>query len=96
MNKRKLLTPYRIFAVSLKKFIHDDCLTMSSSVSFAFLLSIIPFATLNMFIFNLIQRIIFPESVLADTIRDFQKYVLPESRICQPLGSDEKNVRLSG
>jgi len=71
MKTKKLLTPYRITAISLKKFLHDDCLTMSSSVSFAFLLSIIPFATLNMFIFNLIQRIIFPESVLADTIRDF-------------------------
>jgi len=71
MNKRKLLTPYRVTAVALKKFLHDDCLTMSSSVSFAFLLSIIPFATLNMFIFNLIQKIVFPESVLADSIRDF-------------------------
>ena len=71
MKTKKLLTPYRITAISLKKFLHDDCLTMSSSVSFAFLLSIIPFATLNMFIFNLIQKIIFPESVLADTIRDF-------------------------
>ncbi len=71
MNKKKLLTPYRVTVLTLKKFLHDDCLTMSSSVSFAFLLSIIPFATLNMFIFNLIQKIIFHDSVLAESIRDF-------------------------
>lgn len=44
---------------------------MSSSVSFAFLLSLIPFATLNMFIVNLIQVLFFPDSVLSDTIRNF-------------------------
>ncbi|MGD9234411.1 MAG: YihY/virulence factor BrkB family protein [Desulfobacterales bacterium] len=43
----------------MKTFHKDDCFTLSSSISFIFLFSIIPFSTLSFFVFNAIQRIVF-------------------------------------
>lgn len=50
---------HRLFLISLKKFIRDDCFNLSLSVSFVFLLSIIPFATLSILIVDLIQHLFF-------------------------------------
>ena len=71
MRVKSFLSKLKIFADSFKNLYEDDCLTQSSSISFVFLLSIIPFAMLNIFIFNLIQRIAFPDFTLAENIRDF-------------------------
>ncbi|MGB5750016.1 MAG: YihY/virulence factor BrkB family protein [Desulfobacterales bacterium] len=50
---------HKLVAVSFKKFLKDDCFTLSLSISFVFLLSIIPFATLSILIFDLIQQLFF-------------------------------------
>ncbi len=50
---------HKLLAVSFKKFLQDDCFTLSLSISFVFLLSIIPFATLSILIFDLIQQLFF-------------------------------------
>jgi membrane protein len=71
MRVQSFLSKFRLFAGSFKNLYEDDCLTQSSSISFVFLLSIIPFAMLNIFIFNLIQRIAFPDFTLTENIRDF-------------------------
>ena len=50
---------FRLFSVSFEEFVKDDCFTLSLSISFVFLLSIIPFATLSILIFNFIQNLFF-------------------------------------
>ncbi len=50
---------HKLLAVSFKKFLQDDCFTLSLSISFVFLLSIIPFATLSILIFDLVQQLFF-------------------------------------
>ena len=50
---------YRVFSESFEEFIKDDCVTLSLSISFVFLLSIIPFATLSILIFDFIQNLFF-------------------------------------
>ena len=51
---------YKLFSSSFCKFIKDDCFTLSLSVSFVFLLAIIPFATLSLLLFDFIQNLFFP------------------------------------
>ena len=46
---------YNLFSTAANKFVKDDCVTLSLSVSFVFLLSIIPFSTLSILIFDLIK-----------------------------------------
>jgi membrane protein len=46
---------YNLFSTALTKFAQDDCVTLSLSISFVFLLSIIPFSTLSILIFDLVK-----------------------------------------
>ena len=46
---------YYLFVASVNKFVKDDCVTLSLSVSFVFLLSIIPFTTLSILIFDFVK-----------------------------------------
>ena len=63
--KRQILTlrpnfsGHKLFVVSFKKFLQDDCFNLSLSISFVFLMSIIPFATLSILVFDLIQNLFF-------------------------------------
>ena len=53
---------YRLFSLSAREFVRDDCFTLSLSISFVFLLSIIPFATLSVLIFKSIQDAFFSQT----------------------------------
>jgi len=63
--KRQILTlrpnfsGHKLFVVSFKKFLQDDCFNLSLSISFVFLMSIIPFATLSILVFDLVQNLFF-------------------------------------
>ena len=46
---------YHLLVASVNKFAKDDCVTLSLSISFVFLLSIIPFSTLSILIFDFIK-----------------------------------------
>ena len=65
MLKRQILTlrpnfsGHKLFVISFKKFLQDDCFNLSLSISFVFLMSIIPFATLSILVFDLIQNLFF-------------------------------------
>ena len=48
--------------MSFRKFVEDDCFTLSLSISFVFLLSIIPFATLSVLIVDFVQKLLFAEA----------------------------------
>ncbi|PIE75143.1 MAG: hypothetical protein CSA18_01330 [Deltaproteobacteria bacterium] len=47
---------------SFKKFNNDECMTLSSAISFIFLMSLVPFMTLAVKLFNLIQKNFFTET----------------------------------
>ena len=70
LTLRPNFSGYKLFSVSFKKFIEDDCFSLSLSVSFVFLLSIIPFATLSILIFDLIQKLFFAHTNWAGQVTD--------------------------
>ena len=65
---------FRAFAIAGRNFIRDDCSTVSSSISFVFLLAIIPFSALFLFLLNTFQNIflpgLFPENLVAVLVED--------------------------
>jgi membrane protein len=70
LTLRPNFSGYKLFSVSFKKFLEDDCFTLSLSVSFVFLLSIIPFATLSILVFDLIQKLFFAHTNWAGQVTD--------------------------
>jgi len=78
---KTLSIPYNICAAALKTFHKDDCVTLSSSISFIFLFSIIPFSTLSFFVFNAIQRTFFTADIwtnkLIEMIADELIHIIP-------------------
>ena len=78
---KTLSLPYNICTAAFKTFHQDDCFTLSSSISFIFLFSIIPFSTLSFFIFNAIQRTVFSgdtwTSRLVEMIANELVHVIP-------------------
>jgi YihY family inner membrane protein len=59
-----------LLSASLNKFDKDDCVTLSLSVSFVFLLSIIPFTTLSILIFDLIKGFFVSNAAYASNISE--------------------------
>lgn len=51
---------YAIFRNAVRKFIDDDCITLATSVSFVFLLSLVPFSSLTVYIISMVQAWLFP------------------------------------
>jgi len=81
MALRMNFVSHRLFLISFKKFMRDDCFTLSLSVSFVFLLSIIPFAALSILIVNFIQNLFFAQAnwagQVADMLADEMNQVIP-------------------
>lgn len=75
------LLGYKLISQSFREFIKDDCFTLSLSISFVFLLSIIPLSTLSILIFKLIQNLFFSESSWAgkitEMLTDYMVQVIP-------------------
>jgi len=61
---------YNLLSAALNKFDKDDCVTLSLSVSFVFLLSIIPFSTLSILIFDLIKGFFISNSAFSGNISE--------------------------
>lgn len=61
---------YKLFSLSAREFVRDDCFTLSLSISFVFLLSIIPFATLCVLIFRSIQHAFFSHTYWAGKVTE--------------------------
>jgi YihY family inner membrane protein len=61
---------YNLFSTALTKFAHDDCVTLSLSISFVFLLSIIPFTTLSILIFDLVKGFFVSNAAWAGNISE--------------------------
>lgn len=59
---------YRVFMIAGRNFVSDDCTTISSSISFVFLLAVIPFSALFLFVLNLLQHLFLPELFPRDMV----------------------------
>ena len=70
LTLRPNFSGHKLFAVSFKKFLQDDCFNLSLSISFVFLLSIIPFATLSILVFDLIQQLLFAHTNWAGQVTE--------------------------
>ena len=62
LTRRSNFSGYKLLTVAARKFVQDDCFTLSLSISFVFLMSIIPFATLSILVFDMIQRLLFAQA----------------------------------
>lgn len=60
---------YRAFAIAGRNFMRDECTTLCSSISFVFLLAVIPFSALFLFILNIFQDLFLPELFPDDMVK---------------------------
>ena len=78
---RRHFVGHKLFVISFRKFVRDDCFTLSLSVSFVFLLSIIPFATLSILIVDLFQQFFFAQAnwtgQVTEMLADEMNQVIP-------------------
>ena len=51
---------FKAFIIAGRNFVRDECVTISSSISFVFLMAIIPFSALFLFLLNLFQNVFMP------------------------------------
>ena len=72
---------HKLFVISFRKFLQDDCFTLSLSVSFVFLLSIIPFASLSILIVDFFQKLFFAQAnwtgQVTEMLADEMNQVIP-------------------
>lgn len=65
--------------IAAGNFFEDDCLTFSASISFVFLLAIIPFSALFLFLLNLFKNLflsgLFPENMVDILIDDIMRFI---------------------
>lgn len=73
---------YRVFEIAGRNFVRDECTTISSAISFVFLLAIIPFSALFLFLLNAFHNLFMPEifsdnlvSILMDDINQLIPFV---------------------
>ena len=69
MPKRTQFFLFRAFAIAGRNFMQDECTTVSSSISFVFLMAIIPFSALFLFLLNLFQDLFIPGLLPDDLVR---------------------------
>jgi membrane protein len=55
-----ILETYTILRNAARKFIDDDCVTLATSISYVFLLSLVPFSSLTIYIISMVQGWFFP------------------------------------
>lgn len=67
------------FLIAAKNFIWDDCLIISSSISFVFLLAMIPFSALFIFLMNLFKKLflpsLFPKNMVDILVQDIARFI---------------------
>jgi membrane protein len=67
------------FGTAGKNFVQDDCVTVSSSISFVFLLAIIPFSALFLFLLKMFQTVflpeLFPDNLVAVMVQDINMLI---------------------
>ncbi len=69
----------KALGIAGRNFMLDDCATVSSSISFVFLLAVIPFSALFLVVLNLFQDIfsagIYPDDMIAILVEDINRFI---------------------
>lgn len=77
--RSKIRFLYDAFGTAARNFVWDDCLTVAASISFVFLLSIIPFSAMFLFLLNLFQEIflpgLFPDNLVDILVEDITRFI---------------------
>lgn len=77
--KRNAKFFFTAFGIAGRNFMLDDCATVSSSISFVFLLALIPFSALFLVVLNLIQDIflpgLYPQDVVTILVEDINRFI---------------------
>jgi membrane protein len=77
--KQGLRFYFHALGTAARNFVWDDCLTISASISFTFLLAIIPYSALFLFFLNLFQSIflpgLFPENMVDVLVDDMTHFI---------------------
>jgi membrane protein len=70
---------FSAFATAGSNFIQDDCVTVSSSISFVFLLAVIPFTALFLLLLKMFQTVflpeLFPDNLVAVMVQDISMLI---------------------
>jgi len=70
---------YRAFDIAGRNFVLNDCTTIAASISYVFLLAVIPFSALFLFIFSIFQRTmlhgLFPENMVAIMVENINQLI---------------------
>ena len=70
---------FKAFAIAGQNFVRNECTTISSAISFVFLLAIIPFSALFLFMLNLFQDIflpgLFPNDMVVVLVEDINQLI---------------------
>jgi membrane protein len=56
------------FVMAARNFVRDECTTVAASISFVFLMAIIPFSALFLFLMNVFQNLFFPGLFPSDMV----------------------------
>ncbi len=70
----------KAFWIAVKNFIWDDCLIVSSSLSFVFLLAVIPFTALFVFLLNIFKNLFLPglfPANMVDILAQDMAHIIP-------------------
>jgi len=70
---------YRAFDIAGRNFVLNDCTTIAASISYVFLLAVIPFSALFLFIFSIFQRTmlhgLFQENMVAIMVENINQLI---------------------
>ncbi len=79
MLKRHKFYFFRAFGIAGRNFVRDECTTVASSISYVFLLAIIPFSALFLFLLNLFQDLflpgLLPDDMVAVLVEDINSLI---------------------
>lgn len=78
-TKARIKFFFRAFGIAGRNFIWHDCTTVAASISFVFLLAIIPFSALFLFLLNLFRDLflpgLFPDNMVAVAVEDIRGFI---------------------
>jgi membrane protein len=78
-RKKKIRFFFEAFGIAARNFIQDDCLTVSGSISFVFLLAVIPFSALFLFLLGVFKNIflpgLFPQDMVTILVDDIIRLI---------------------
>lgn len=70
---------FRSLGIAGRNFVWDDCITVAGSISFVFLLGIIPFSALFLFLLSLFKDLflpgLFPDDMIETLVKDISGFV---------------------